>query len=130
MKTLNNHLILYDADCPMCDMYTSVFVKTGLLAMDGRAPYQQVATSACPTVDRQRAVNEIALVNRETGEVTYGIKSLFKIAGNACPVFNPIFSFQPIIWLFSKFYAFISYNRRVIVPAPVKANNHCSPPSN
>lgn len=124
MKTLNNHLILYDADCPMCDLYTGAFVKTGLLAVDGRAPYQQVAAGTCPNVDRQRAVNEIALVNRETGEVTYGIKSLFKIAGNACPVFNPVFKFQPIIWLFSKLYAFISYNRRVIVPARIKTNNN------
>ena len=117
MKTLNNHLILYDAHCPMCDLYTGVFVKTGLLPADGRAPYQQTAFNTCPNVDRQRAVNEIALINRETGEVTYGIKSLFRIAGNACPVLGPVFRFEPVVWLFSKFYAFISYNRRVIIPA-------------
>ena len=79
MKTLNNHVILYDAECPMCSVYTKAFVQTGLLGTDGRAPYQSLNENTCPLVDRQRAVNEIALVNQETGEVTYGIKSLFKI---------------------------------------------------
>ena len=49
--------------------------------------------------------------------LTYGVKSLFKIIGNACPVFNPLFAFKPFVWLMSKVYAFISYNRRVIIPA-------------
>ena len=52
---------------------------------------------ACPYVDRQRAVNEIALVNTETGEVEYGIKSLFKVIGNSAPVFKPLFSFNPFV---------------------------------
>src|ERR1700744_4121406 len=106
MKTLNNHLILYDADCPMCDFYTGAFVKAGLLPADGRNAYQQVTANSCPMVDRQRAVNEIALVDKETGEVTYGTKSLFKIFGNAMPLFKPVFNAGPIVWLFSKLYAF------------------------
>src|SRR5579871_2225689 len=116
MKTLNNHIILYDADCPMCKLYTGQFVKRGMLDTNGRAPYQQMPDTVCPYVDRQRAVNEIALVNTETGEVNYGIKSLFKVIGNSAPVFKPLFSFSPFIWLMSKVYAFISYNRRVIIP--------------
>ena len=33
------------------------------------------------------------------------------------PVFKPLFAFAPFVWLMSKAYAFISYNRRVIIPA-------------
>ncbi|MFD0766000.1 DCC1-like thiol-disulfide oxidoreductase family protein [Mucilaginibacter lutimaris] len=117
MKTLNDHYILYDAECPMCKMYTNVFVQTGMLDANGREAYQHINAAACPMVDRQRAANEIALVNRQTGEVTYGIKSLFKIIGNAAPVFKPLFTFAPFVWFMSKVYAFISYNRRVIIPA-------------
>lgn len=117
MKTLKNHLILFDAECPMCKMYTNAFVQTGLLEKDGREAYQQLSPEACPMVDRQRAVNEIALVNQETGEVTYGVKSLFKIFGAAIPVFNPLFNFAPFVWVMSKFYSFLSYNRRVIIPS-------------
>jgi hypothetical protein len=116
MKTLHNHLILFDAECPMCNLYTKAFVATGLLDHDGRAPYQQYATEACPLLDRQRAVNEIALVNQTTGEVTYGIRSLLKVFGTAMPVLRPVFEFAPFVWVMSKLYAFISYNRRVIIP--------------
>lgn len=119
MKTLRNHLILFDEECPMCRMYTSAFVSTGLLEKEGRAAYQELPARACPMVDRQRAANEIALVNQQTGEVSYGIESLFKIFASLLPFFGPLFRFKPFVWVMSKVYAFVAYNRRVIVP-PVK----------
>ncbi|WP_129714386.1 DCC1-like thiol-disulfide oxidoreductase family protein [Pedobacter sp. SYP-B3415] len=120
MKTLNNHLILFDAECPMCRAYTRAFTYSGLLDKDGRAAYQDLLPGDCPLVDRQRAVNEIALVNKETGEVTYGISSLFKVAGTALPFLQPLFAFRPFLWLAERAYAFVSYNRRVIVPAAAR----------
>lgn len=122
MKTLKNHVILFDNECPMCYAYTKAFVKTGMLAHDGREAYQEMPPNICPLVDRQRAANEIALVNTETGEVTYGIQSLFKIIAHAMPFFRPLFVFSPFVDLMRKFYAFISYNRKVIIPAAVKEN--------
>lgn len=122
MKTLKNHVILFDNECPMCYAYTKAFVKTGMLASDGREAYQEMAQNICPLVDRQRAANEIALVNTETGEVIYGIQSIFKIIAHAMPFFKPLFLFGPFIYLMRKFYAFISYNRKVIIPAAVKEN--------
>ena len=67
MKTLNNHLILFDAECPMCRLYTNAFVSTGLLEKDGRMAYQELPADACPILDRQRAADEIALINQQTG---------------------------------------------------------------
>jgi predicted DCC family thiol-disulfide oxidoreductase YuxK len=128
MKTLENHVILFDGECPMCKMYTKAFVDAGMLDKAGRAPYQE-EMGACPLIDRQRAVNEIALVNQETGEVTYGIASVFKILGNACPIFKPLFAFKPFVWLMSKVYAFVSYNRRVIIPADEAGNNFAYQPA-
>jgi predicted DCC family thiol-disulfide oxidoreductase YuxK len=116
MKTLQNHIILYDAECPMCKLYTKAFTQMGMLAANGRASYQNMPQEACPLVDRQRAVNEIALVNTQTGEVSYGIHSLFIVFGNALPMLKPLFGFGPFVWLMRKVYAFISYNRRVIIP--------------
>ncbi|RYZ21371.1 MAG: DUF393 domain-containing protein [Chitinophagaceae bacterium] len=117
MKTLKQHTILYDATCPMCRLYTGAFVTTGMLDRQGRAPYQELAAGACPLMDRARAVNEIALVNRETGEVTYGVESLFRILGHSLPVLRPLFRFHPFAWLAARAYAFVSYNRRVLMPA-------------
>lgn len=123
MKALKNHLILFDTECPMCRMYTNAFIKSGMLDNNGRIPYQEFQTQACPMLDRQRAVNEIALVNQETGEVTYGIESLFKVIAPSFPVLKSLFLFRPFFWLMSKVYAFISYNRRVIIPTPITANS-------
>ena len=129
MKTLENHMILYDAECPLCKIYTNAFVKTGMLDTGGRSSYQNKMGKFCPVIDQQRAVNEIALVDLKNGEVTYGIKSLFKIIGNAWPVFGPLFSFKPFVWLMSKIYAFISYNRRVIIPAKENAGRFALQPT-
>jgi predicted DCC family thiol-disulfide oxidoreductase YuxK len=128
MKTLKNHMILFDGECPMCSMYTSAFVKSGMMADNGRASYQHIP-EACPVIDQQRGVNEIALVNLQNGEVTYGIKSLFKIIGNACPIFKSLFAFNPFVWLMSKVYAFISYNRRVIIPTVVAGDGYAYQPT-
>jgi predicted DCC family thiol-disulfide oxidoreductase YuxK len=123
MKTLKNHLILFDEECPMCKVYTRAFVQAGMLDANGRAAYQNGMENSCPLIDKQRAANEIALVNLENGEVTYGIKSLFKVIGNAMPVFRPLFAFKPFTWLMGKVYAFIAYNRRVIIPAAKSGNS-------
>lgn len=117
MRTLKDHVILYDEECPMCKLYTNAFVKSGMLEERSRACYQQLPPPVAPHVDLQKAVNEIALVNRKTGEVTYGIHSLFSIIGYAFPVFRRLFAFQPFVWLMRKAYAFVSYNRRVIIPS-------------
>jgi len=106
----------------MCYAYTKTFIQTGMLDKNGREAYQNMPANICPLVDRQRAANEIALVNTLTGEVTYGIQSLFKIIGHALPILKMLFSFGPFVYLMQKFYAFISYNRKVIIPAKVKAN--------
>ena len=127
MKTLKDHVILYDSECPMCTVYTHVFTSTGMLDKEGRAPYQDMPSFACPVVDQQRAVNEIALVDTVTGEVNYGIESLFKVIGHSFPVFSPLFSFRPFVWLMRKVYAFISYNRKVIIPAPKNAGHTIQP---
>src|ERR1700761_5036304 len=127
MKTLKDHLILYDAECPMCKVYTQAFTSTGMLDNDGRAPYQNLKGFACPTVDRKRAVNEIALVTTTTCEVTYGIDILFKVIGNAWPIFKPLFTFRPFAWSMRKLYAFISYNRKVIIPAPKTTDEKLQP---
>lgn len=129
MKALKDHLILYDAECPMCNLYTGAFVKTGMLDRDGRAAYQHTTTYQCPQVNMQRAVNEIALVNTRTGEVTYGIRSLFSIIATSFPVFRPLFNSCIFTALMSKLYAFISYNRRVIIPAAETEDSFAYQPS-
>jgi hypothetical protein len=49
------------------------------------------------------------------------------VIGNSFPGFKSIFSFTPFIWLMSKLYAFISYNRRVIIPADIQHEQSLQP---
>jgi hypothetical protein len=111
----------------MCKLYTNAFTKSGMLDTSGRASYQEMPEAACPYVDRQRAVNEIALVNTKTGEVSYGIHSVFKVMANSLPFLAPLFSLKPFSWLMSKVYAFISYNLRVIIPTDLSNTSGIQP---
>jgi predicted DCC family thiol-disulfide oxidoreductase YuxK len=117
MKTLANHTIVYDADCPLCMAYTGAFVKANLLDSEGRIPYQQVGGEFVPGMDAERAKNEIALVNRETGEVKYGLDSLLTIIETRFRWIGIVARIQPLKFFIQKLYNFISYNRKVIVPA-------------
>jgi len=42
MKTLENQTLLYDEDCPLCQAYTSAFVKTGILDENGKKPFTKI----------------------------------------------------------------------------------------
>jgi hypothetical protein len=128
MKTLKDHVIIYDDECPMCDLYTCAFVKTKMLDEKGREPYSWLPSSLKEQIDPEKARNEIALVNPRTGTVMYGIDSLFTILGHRFPFLKPVFSFTPFRLLMKHVYSFISYNRRVIMPAQkFEGKNSCTP---
>ena len=69
MKTLENQTLLYDEDCPLCSVYTTSFIKSGMLDQNGRKPYCQLAPEDQSFVDIKRATNEIALVDNENKTV-------------------------------------------------------------
>jgi hypothetical protein len=127
MKTLQNHVIIYDDECPMCNLYTGAFVKSKMLAENGRESFSHLNENNL-LIDRSKACDEIALINLETKKVLYGTDSLFEVIGHSFPVFKPLFSFKPFQLVMKRVYAFISYNRKVIAPGKVlEAENSCTP---
>lgn len=131
MKSLKKHTIIYDDECPLCDLYTGGFVKSGMLDKDGRTPFSCMDMNVESKIDRKRARNEIALVDQETGRVLYGTESLMAIIGNSYPFLKGLFRFRPFVWLINKLYSFISYNRKVIIPGTVfEEKNSCVPDFN
>jgi predicted DCC family thiol-disulfide oxidoreductase YuxK len=127
MKTLKDHVILYDAECPMCSLYTNAFVRSKMLDNNGRAAYQ--CSDAISRVDIKRAVNEIALINKKTGEVTYGMESLIAVIANSFPSFNFCLKSNMLMWMARKVYSFISYNRRVIIPNDERKDSFVAQPA-
>lgn len=132
MKTLNNHTLLYDEDCPMCNIYTSGFIKSKMLDSNGRKPFPRITATEQNYIDVERAKNEIALVDNLNQKVFYGIDGLLKVIGNSFPLVEKIGNFKPVNFILKKLYKFISYNRKVIAPSQKKMANEieCIPTFN
>ncbi|CAL2105174.1 conserved membrane hypothetical protein [Tenacibaculum sp. 190524A02b] len=132
MNTLENHTLLYDKECPLCNFYTAGFIRANMLDKNGRQPFNQLKSLKIKNIDVQRATNEIALVDTKTNKVIYGIDSLLKVIGNSFPLVEKIGNVKPIYFLLQKLYSFISYNRKVIIPAELKKKEElvCEPDFN
>jgi len=117
MKTLKNHTLIYDNECPMCNIYSKGFTKCGMLDESGREAFSELSENNKNLIDFNRAKNEIALVNHNKNTVVYGLDSLLLIIGNSFPVLEKIARIQPLYWFFKKLYSFVSYNRKQIVPS-------------
>ena len=120
MKTLTNQTLLYDQNCPLCRVYTSGFIKAGMLDENGKKPYCQLSGEEQNFIDVQRASNEIALVDNDNKTVIYGIDSLLKVIGFSFQWMETIGNLKPIKFFLKKLYSFISYNRKVIIPSKIK----------
>lgn len=131
MKMLENQTLLYDEDCPLCNLYTTGFIKTGMLDQNGRKPYCNISSEEQDFVDVKRAANEIALIDYTTKTTTYGIDSLIKVIGFSFPWIKKILTAKPVYLLLRKLYSFVSYNRKVIIPAQTKKDKlECIPDFN
>jgi len=116
MKTLEHQTLLYDEDCPLCQAYTTGFIKAGMLDKNGKKPFSKLTDEEHSFIDFKRASNEIALVDNQNKTVIYGIDSLLKVIGNSFPWMEKVGNISPIKYLLKKLYSFISYNRKVIIP--------------
>jgi hypothetical protein len=117
MKTLKNHTLIYDNECPMCNIYSKGFIKCGMLDEKGREAFTDMSFKNKDLIDFNRAKNEIALVDHEKNTVIYGLESLLLIIGNSFPKLEKIARIQPLHWFFKKLYSFVSYNQKQIIPS-------------
>jgi predicted DCC family thiol-disulfide oxidoreductase YuxK len=126
METQYNRLI-YDKDCPFCNWYTDLFIRTGFLSKDGRIPYNEAVNDHHLHFNHIEARNKIALINISTGEVKYGTDSLLAVLGTKSPFIQKVGMFPPIHWLINQLYSFISFNRKVIAPSDCSGSCNCVP---
>ncbi|MDH6254406.1 putative DCC family thiol-disulfide oxidoreductase YuxK [Chryseobacterium sp. H1D6B] len=117
MKTLKNHTLIYDNECPMCNIYSKGFIKSGMLDENGREAFTEMSLDNKLVIDFKRAKNEIALIDQIRNEVVYGLDSLLLIIGNSFPLLEKTARIKPFYWFFKKLYSFVSYNRKQIIPS-------------
>jgi hypothetical protein len=128
---LVNQTLLFDEDCPLCSLYTNGFIKAGMLDQNGRKSYCNLSTEEQDFVDIKLAANQIALIDYNTKTTTYGIDSLIKVIGFSFPWIEKIITAKPVYFLLRKLYSFVSYNRKVIIPAQAKEGKlECVPDFN
>jgi predicted DCC family thiol-disulfide oxidoreductase YuxK len=130
MKTLNNHTLIYDAACPLCNAYTHGFIQYNMLDKRGRIPYENFNFVQHTAISQILACNKIALVNTKTNEATYGIGALIKIISHRFPTAGKIAKWSFVYFLLTHLYALISYNRKVIMPHENIAIDNCKPSIN
>ena len=131
MKTLQNHTLIYDNECPLCNLYSQGFIKAGMLGQNGREAFTELSADHKNIIDFHRAKNEIALIDHTQKTVTYGLDSLLLIIGNSFPFLEEIARIKPLYWFFKKLYSFVSYNRKQIIPsAKDHSENACVPDFN
>src|ERR1044072_3571649 len=117
---MNSHslqkAIIYDGECPFCEVYTSAFVKVGILRKEERIRFSDLSNQEfILRMDAARQGNEIPLVDLNGGETLYGLDAMLFLLGKKWKWIPKIFRFRPLYFFFRQFYALISYNRRIIL---------------
>jgi predicted DCC family thiol-disulfide oxidoreductase YuxK len=118
--------IIYDGECPFCEVYTGAFVKLGVLGAEERMPFSALKNQEfISRMDVTRQGNEIPLVDLNGGETIYGLDAMLFLLAKKWKWIRTIFRFPPLYFFFRRFYALISYNRRIIL-AKKYSNLKCS----
>ena len=109
-------LLIYDASCPMCRVYTK-----GMVAADHggcliRISNEQLTDKRILNqIDQQRARHEIPMIDLDGGKTLYGVDTWLYALGQYSQPLKKLLSFGWILLILQKLYAFISYNRRIII---------------
>lgn len=114
MNAKANNLIIYDDSCPMCKAYTQGFVGMGLLSPENRVGFANTDDALRSKIDIEKGRHEIPLLDKETGQVRYGLKALTYLLSLQWPFLAPILKSKFLYFCLYPFYQVITYNRRLI----------------
>jgi predicted DCC family thiol-disulfide oxidoreductase YuxK len=115
---MKNAVLIYDSTCPLCKVYTKAFVKFNMLNKEGRVSFTELEEQKfIKIVDWDRARNEIPLIDEKEEKVHYGVDALLQILGAKWNFFRWFAKQAVLVFLAKKLYKFVSYNRRIIIPA-------------
>lgn len=109
-------LIVYDVSCPMCRLYTK-----GMVAADTSGNLSRIGNNELTQkdllvrLDSQRARHEIPLIDLDGGETLYGVDTWIYAISQRNKQITSLLSLNWFKAILQKLYAFISYNRRIII---------------
>ena len=124
---MKKYSIVFDNKCAIC----SITVKTGgffgLIDENQSIELERFSDNsiAC-NVNSVKACDEMAVINNETLEVSYGYEGYINLVGVKHKVLASIMALKSIKRLMNKVYLFLASNRRVIAPIQ-PSDSTCSP---
>ncbi|MEM6394740.1 MAG: DCC1-like thiol-disulfide oxidoreductase family protein [Bacteroidota bacterium] len=120
-----NHTFLYDDACPMCQAYTGAFKH---LKWSDRKAFSSLKEKEWPKLDLDRGRHEIPLLDKESGEIRYGLDAMTTVMANAMPALRPLLRSRLLLAILKPLYWLITYNRRVIAGTHAPATGiDCAP---
>jgi predicted DCC family thiol-disulfide oxidoreductase YuxK len=126
--TINNKVMVYDDNCPLCNAYTNAFVKIGLLEANGRKAFSEATDSIMCKLDAHKSKNEIPLLDTVTNQTWYGLDAMLEVISVKFPLVKRVANIAPVKWCLQRLYKLISYNRKVIVAVPKTNSKYdCTP---
>lgn len=109
-------VLIYDASCPMCRVYTKGMVAADSSGLLSRISNEQLTDKEILNrLDRQRARHEIPMIDLDGGKTLYGVDTWLYALGQFSQPLKKLFSFGWVRVVLQKIYALISYNRRIII---------------
>lgn len=124
---MSKYSIVFDNQCAVCSLGVKSLTKMGLMHSESSIELESYMdnTIAC-NVDPSRACDEMAVINRETLQVSYGYDGYTNLIGEKYSTLARLMRKSWMKWLVNPFYLFFASNRRILAPLTPTAST-CEP---
>lgn len=114
---MSKYVIIFDNQCAACSLGVRSLKKIGLMNSKSSIELESFKENdiAC-NVDPVRACDEMAFIDKDTLEVSYGYDGYTNLFLEKYSFLGKIMKNRIIKWLFNPLYLFFASNRRILAP--------------
>lgn len=127
MKSLDNKLLIYDANCKVCSSLRDVVVRFTSIPETKIKAYKDLDAERSQQVDPATFRNVMALIDTSGEKTIYGAEGLAYIFSSQYRLIDFLFRFPLMLKLFTFFYKTQAYNRYIIATPKSKFQCDCFP---
>ena len=124
---MKKYSFVFDNKCAFCNRGFRTLESIGVVDLSQGIKLDQFKSNelAC-NVDPERACDEMAVINNESLEVSYGYDGYVNLLSVRYHRFSKLLSYRVVKYFLNPLYLFIASNRRVIAPIQPSSST-CSP---
>lgn len=121
---MEKYQIVFDDHCAVCSLGAKIVRETSW-QKDVQMVELSHASAVC-NIDPQLACDQMAVIDKSTNEIAYGVKGYAWLVGMKVPFLGKLMQIKFIHKILEPIYIFIASNRRIIAPRKVTENT-CEP---